>query len=79
MCSLVTTHTHAFPLGGDQYEWHRMSRMTGSDCAVLGVSQYDTIESPLWRETLEGSLGSHGAAERVGVMCHGSGCRLETT
>ena len=56
-----------------------MTRMTGSDCAVLGVSQYDTIEGPLWRETLGGSLGSHDAAERVGVMRHGSGCRLETT
>ena len=57
-----------------------MTRMTGgSDYAVLGVSQYDTTESPLWRETLGASLGSHNAAERVGVMCRGSGCRLETT
>ena len=35
MCSLVTTHTHAFPLEGDQYEWHRMSRMTATDCAIM--------------------------------------------
>ena len=45
----------------------------------LGVSQEDTIEGPLWRETLGRSLGSHDAAELVGVMCHGNGCRQETT
>ena len=56
-----------------------MTRMTGSDCAVVGVSQDDTIESLLWRETLGRSLGSHDAAKRVDVMCHGRGCRLETT
>ena len=45
----------------------------------LGVSQEDTIEGPLWRETLGRSLGSHNAAELVGVMCHGNDCRQETT
>ena len=44
----------------------------------LGVSQEDTIEAPLWRETLGRSLGSHNAAELVGGMCHGNGCRQET-
>ena len=34
----------------------------------LGVSQEDTMEGPLWRETLGRSLGSHDAAELVGVM-----------
>ena len=31
-------HTHAhslIPPWGDQCEWHRMTRMTGSDCAVM--------------------------------------------
>ena len=44
----------------------------------LGVSQEDTMEGPLWRETLGRSLGSHDAAELVGGMCHGNGCRQET-
>ena len=37
------------------------------------------MEGPLWRETLGKSLGSHDAAELVGGMCHGNGCRQETT
>ena len=41
----------------------------------LGVSQEETMEGPLWRETLGRSLGSHDAAELVGGMCHGNGCR----
>ena len=41
----------------------------------LGVSQEDTMEGPLWRETLGRSLGSHDAVELVGGMCHGNGCR----
>ena len=44
-----------------------------------GVSQEDTMEGPLWRETLGRSQGSHGAVELVGGMCHGNGCRQETT
>ena len=44
----------------------------------LGFSQEDTMEGPLWRETLGRSLGSHDATELVG-MCHGNGCRQETT
>ena len=39
----------------------------------LGFSQEDTMEGPLWRETLGRSLGSHDATERVGGMCHGNG------
>ena len=45
----------------------------------LGVSQEDTMEGPLWKETLGRSRGSHDAAELVGRMCHGNGCRQETT
>ena len=45
----------------------------------LGFSQEDTMEGPLWRETLGRSLGSHDATELVGGVCHGSGCRQETT
>ena len=45
----------------------------------LGGSQEDTMEGPLWRETLGRSLGSHDAAELVGGMCHGNGRRQETT
>ena len=45
----------------------------------LGFSQEDTMEGSLWRETLGRSLGSHDATELVGEMCHGNGCRQETT
>ena len=45
----------------------------------LGFSQEDTMEGPLRRETLGGSLGSHDTTEFVGGMCHGNGCRQETT
>ena len=45
----------------------------------LGVSREDTMEGPLWREALGRSLGSHDEAELVGGMCHGNGCRQETT
>ena len=44
-----------------------------------GVSQEDTMEGPLWREALGKSLGSHDAAEKVDGICHGDGCRQETT
>ena len=39
----------------------------------LGFSQEDTMEGPLWRETLGRSLGSHDATELVGGMCYGNG------
>ena len=45
----------------------------------LGVSQEDTMDGPFWREALGRSLGSHDAAEPVGGMFHGNGCRQETT
>ena len=45
----------------------------------LGVLQKDTMEDPLWRENLGRSSGSHDAAELVGGMCHGNGCRQEPT
>ena len=45
----------------------------------LGFWQEDTMEGPLWRETLGRSLGSHDATGLVGGMCHGNGCRQETT
>ena len=45
----------------------------------LGFLQEDTMEDPLWRETLGRSLGSHDATEPVGRICHGNGCRQATT
>ena len=51
--------------------------MTFVEC--LGVSQKDTMEGPLWRETLGRSLESHDAAELVGGMCYGNDYRQETT
>ena len=59
----------------------RGAREKGSTAFVeyLGFSQEDTMEGPLWRETLGRNLGSHDATELVGGMCHGNGCRQETT
>ena len=53
----------------------RGSREKGAMAFVecLGFSQEDTMEGPLWRETLGRSLGSHDATELVGGMCHGNG------
>ena len=51
--------------------------MTFMEC--LGVSQVDSIEASLWRETLDWSLGSHNGAKLVGGMCHVNDCRQETT
>ena len=45
----------------------------------LGFSQEDTMEGPLWRETLGRSLGTHDTTELIGGMCHGNDCRQETT
>ena len=44
-----------------------------------GFSQEDTMGGPLWRESLGRSQGSHDATELVGGMCHGNGCRQETS
>ena len=59
----------------------RGARQKGAMAFVkcLGFSQGDTMEDPVWRETLGRSLGSHDATELVGGMCHGNGCRQETT
>ena len=37
MCNLINTYTHTslIPPWEDQCEWHRMTRMTGPDCAVM--------------------------------------------
>ena len=58
-----------------------MTREKGAMAFVecLRVSQEDTMEGPLWSKALGRSLGSHDAAELVGEMCHGNGCRQETT
>ena len=45
----------------------------------LRISQEGTIEESLWSETSGRSLESYDAAEPDGGMCHGYGCREETT
>ena len=47
-------------------------------CGMPGASQEDTMEGPLWRETLGRSLRSQNAAEFVGGICHGNVCQHET-
>ena len=44
-------------------------------CGMPGGLAKNTMEGPLWRETLGRSLGLHDAAELVGGMCHDNGCR----
>ena len=44
-----------------------------------GISQEETMEGFLRRETLGRSWGSHDAAEPVGGMCYGNGRQEETT
>ena len=39
-------------------------------CRMPGVSQEDTMERPLRRKILGGSLSLHDTAELVGGMCH---------
>ena len=39
------THTHT--QGEDQREWHRMTRMTGPDCAVM-CNLINTHTAPIW-------------------------------
>ena len=51
--------------------------MTFVEC--LEVSQEDMMEGPLWIETLGKSLGSHATVGLVNGMCHGIGCRQQTT
>ena len=46
---------------------------------VYRISQKDTMEGPLWKETSGRSLGSHDTAELVGGMFYGNGCRQRTT
>ena len=77
MCNLINTHTHTQRAMVRFREVREKGAMTFVKC--LGVSQEDTMEGPLWRETLGSSLGSHDKAELVGGMCHGNGCRQETT
>ena len=81
MCNLINTHTHTHTHTKRAMVRFRGAREKGAmafvDC--LGFSQEDTMEGPLWRETLGRSLGSHDATELVGGMCHGNGCRQETT
>ena len=35
MSNLINTHAHLIPPWEDQREWHRMTRMTRPDCAVM--------------------------------------------
>ena len=64
MCNLINMHTLSLPLTHTHTHTH---------------TPEDTMEGPLWRETLGGSLGLHDAAELVGGICHGNGSRQETT
>ena len=34
MCNVIYLHTHTHT---DQYEWHRLTRMTWSDCAICNL------------------------------------------
>ena len=86
MCNLTNTHTHTHTHLESTAIKRAMVRFRGAQdkgamafVECLGVSQEDTVEGPLWRETLGRSLASHDVAELVGGMCHGNGCLQETT
>ena len=67
----------------NEESYGKVQGSVGEGCHVIGgmpgVSHEDTMEGPLWRETLGTSLGSHDAAELVGGTCRGNGCQQETT
>ena len=60
-----------------------MVRFRGADTMAFvechKISQEETTEGCLWRETLGRSLGLHDVTDPVGEMCYGNGCRRETT
>ena len=35
MCNLINTHTHTHTHWENQCKWHRVTKMTGPDCAVM--------------------------------------------
>ena len=78
------THTHTdthIPPWEDQCERHRMARMTGPDCAVMCnlINTRTHAYTHTRGRPQARSLGSHGAVEHVGGVCHGNGCRQEIT
>ena len=64
---------------GNEDSYGEVQRSAKKRAPCPGVWHIDTMEGPLWRETLGSRLGSHDAAGLVGGKCHGSGCRQETT
>ena len=78
MCNLINTHKHTHTKSYGKVQGSAGEGRHGI-CGMPGVSQEGTVEGPLSRETLGRSLGSHGESELVGGMCHGKGCRQETT
>ena len=71
------THTHAHTHAHKKFRGaQEKSAMTFVEC--LGVLLEDTMEGPLWRETLGMSLGSYDAEELVAGMRNSNGCRQET-
>ena len=59
--------------------WEAREKGVMAFVECLGVSQEDTMEGLLWRETIGSGLRSHDTAELVGGTCHGNRCRQEPT
>ena len=67
MCNLINTNTHTHTHTQDQCEWHRMTRMTGPDCAVM----CNLINTHTHTHTHRGDLGGKKKKcrkERVGPL-----------
>ena len=68
MCNLINTHTHShthtLPPWEDQREWHRMTRMTRPDCAVMcNLINTHTHTRARNKEAGGGAQGAQGSSK----------------
>ena len=84
MCNLINTHTHTHthtsiidPPWEDQCEWHRMTRITGPDCAVKRYlinththTHTHTYMIPPWEDQREWHIMTRMTGPDCAVMCN---------
>ena len=79
MCNLINTHTHTpsiiDPPWEDQCEWHRMTRMTRPDCAVMcnlinTHTHTPSIIDPPWEDQCEWHRMTRMTRPDCAVMCN---------
>ena len=66
------THTSLIPPGEDQREWHRMTRMTGPDCAVMCILMNAHIHThiPPWEDQCEWHRMTRMTGPDCAMMCN---------